>query len=76
MKDIILDFNHPITLRLQTRPNGDIEVVQTERKKEGGAKYGNYGNVIHNGAGGDHDTIVGVIPKTSRASVAGFLVTA
>lgn len=70
MKDIVIELKDRDTIRVQTRPSGDLEVVSSRTNP---ATYFQ-GSV--SSPGGVHDTILAVVPKSQRAKLANFIATA
>lgn len=70
MKDIVIELNDRETIRVQTRPSGDLEVVSS-RTKPAAYFQGSLTN-----PGGVHDTLIALIPKSQRAKLANFIATA
>lgn len=70
MKDIVIELKDSATIRVQTRLSGDLEIVSSA------TYWPRYSQGKLDGAGGVHDTLIALIPKSQRAKLAKFIATA
>lgn len=70
MKDLIIELTKTGAVWLQTRPSGDVEVVSTTQRNPTGGTDGDGCSVD------PHDTCISTIPKSKRAEIADWLVSA